>query len=60
MRHLLRHPLMFLLGGLVVLFVVFFLILPALSVLFHLVILAAILWVVLSLWRVHRHHLGRS
>jgi hypothetical protein len=41
---------------LVALFVVFFLVLPALSLLFHLVLLVAIVWVVLSLFRFHRNH----
>lgn len=41
---------------LVALFVVFFLILPALSLIFHLAIALAIIWVVFSLFRVHQHH----
>lgn len=55
-----RHPLMLVLIGLVVLFAVFFLLVPVLSLIFHLVLLAAIVWVVLSLFRFHRGHSRRS
>jgi uncharacterized membrane protein YuzA (DUF378 family) len=56
MKHLLRHPLAAVLLALVVLFVALFLVLPALSLIFHLVIGLAIIWVLLSLFRVYRHH----
>ena len=54
--HLVRHPLMVVLLALVALFVVFFLVLPALSLIFHLILLVAIVWVGLSLFRFHRSH----
>jgi len=41
---------------LVVLFVAFFLVLPALSLIFHLLIGLAIIWVLFSLFRVVQHH----
>ncbi|MHB1525755.1 MAG: hypothetical protein ACYCZN_05695 [Candidatus Dormibacteria bacterium] len=56
MRHLLRHPLSLVLLVLVVLFVAFFLVLPAISLIFHLLIGLAIIWVGFSLFRVYRHH----
>lgn len=56
MGHLIRHPLSSVLLLLVALFVVFFLVLPALSLVFHLVIAVAIIWVLLSLFRFHRGH----
>ncbi|HUY97802.1 MAG TPA: hypothetical protein VMW47_09345 [Verrucomicrobiae bacterium] len=59
-RFLLRHPLTAVVLGLVVLFVVFFLILPALSVLLHLVVAVAIVWAAVSLFRAHRHHRSQS
>jgi len=55
-RHLLRHPLSLVLLVLVVLFVAFFLVLPALSLIFHLLIGLAIIWVLFSLFRVVQHH----
>jgi len=56
MKHLLRHPLSFVLVGLGVLFVLFFVILPALSLLLHLVVAAAIVWAAVSLFHAHRRH----
>ncbi|MHB1576286.1 MAG: hypothetical protein ACYCX9_07220 [Candidatus Dormibacteria bacterium] len=56
MKHLLRHPLAAVLLALVVLFVAFFLVLPALALIFHLVIGLAIIWVLFSLFKVYRHH----
>ena len=56
MKHLLRHPLAAVLLALVVLFVAFFLVLPALTLIFHLVIGLAIIWVLFSLFKVYRHH----
>lgn len=56
MKHLLRHPLAAGLLALVVLFVAFFMILPALSLIIHLVIAVAIIWVIFSLFQVYRRH----
>ena len=56
MKHLLRHPLAAVLLALVVLFVAFFLVLPALALILHLVIGLAIIWVLFSLFKVYRHH----
>ncbi len=58
MKYLLRHPLTFVLVGLVALFVLFFVVLPALSLLLHLVVAVAIVWAGLSLLRAYRRHRG--
>ncbi len=53
--HLARHPLAWTLVVLVALFVVFFVILPALSVIIHVLIGLAIIWALFSLVRMsHR------
>ncbi len=56
MKHLLRHPLSAVLLALVVLFLAFFVVLPTLTVIFHLIIGLAIIWVLFSLFKVYRHH----
>lgn len=56
MKHLLRHPLSAVLLVLVVLFVLFFVVLPAASLIIHLLIGLAIIWVLFSLFRVFQHH----
>ena len=56
MKHLIRHPLAGALAILVALFVIFFLILPALGLIAHLVIAIAIIWVLYSLFNVYRRH----
>jgi uncharacterized membrane protein YuzA (DUF378 family) len=60
MTHLLRHPLSLVLVILVALFVIFFVVLPALSLIIHVVIALAIIWTVLSLFRYHQHHRRRE
>ena len=60
MTHLLRHPLSLVLVVLVALFLIFFVVLPALSLIIHVVIALAIIWTVLSLLRFHRHHTRRD
>ncbi|MGC8474194.1 MAG: hypothetical protein ACP5PW_07295 [Candidatus Dormibacteria bacterium] len=60
MTHLLRHPLSLVLVVLVALFVIFFVVLPALSLIIHVVIALAIIWTVLSLFRFHRNHKRRD
>lgn len=56
MTHLLRHPLSLLLVVLVALFVLFFVVLPALSLIIHVVIALAIIWTLFSLVRYHQNH----
>ncbi|MDA8395448.1 MAG: hypothetical protein M0T72_09460 [Candidatus Dormibacteraeota bacterium] len=56
MTHLLRHPLSLVLVVLLALFAIFFVVLPALSLIIHVVIAVAIIWTVLSLFRYQQHH----
>ncbi len=59
MTHLLRHPLSLVLVVLLALFVIFFVVLPALSLIIHVVIAVAIIWTVLSLFRYQQHYRRR-